>query len=171
MERVGIATKRASVSLTLPTGTPAYASGQGLWQSATAGSCTPLQLVTGTPGLSPFIEIASLRLYKSGTGVSGATFRVHFFTNTFAIGAGDNASLSLTPTLLTDAIGTFDVTVDQAYVNGAVGVGVPTSGVSRLSGQTSDANGTLWCAIEARGAYTRAASEVFTVEAFVYRGA
>lgn len=171
MERVGIATKRAVTTLTLPTGTPTYASGQGLWQNATAGSCTPLSLVTGTPGLSPFVEIASVRLYKSSAGLTGASFRVHFFANTYAIGAGDNAALSITPSLITDAIGTFDVTIDQAYTGGAVGVGLPASGVARLSGQTADASGTLWCAIEARGAYTRAASEVFTVEAFVYRGA
>lgn len=171
MERVGIATKRAVTTLTLPTGTPAYASGQGLWQNATAGSCTPLALVTGTPGLSPFVEIASVRLYKSSTSLTNASFRVHFFTNTYAIGAGDNATLALTPTLITDALGTFDVIVDQGYANGAFGVGLPTSGVARLSGQTADAQGTLYCAIEARGAYTRAASEVFTVEAFVYRGA
>ena len=169
MQRVVLATKRATAALTLPAGTPTYSSGQGLWQSATAGSCAPLNLVEATQSTTPLVEIMSLRLYKNSTGLSGASFRVHFFSASFAIGAGDNATLALTPASLTDAIGTFDVTIDQAYANGAFGVGTPTAGTARLAGQSADANGGLWCAIEARGAYTRAAAEVFTVETFIYR--
>ena len=171
MQQVGLATPILSTRLVLPAGTPAYSSGQGLWQSATAGSCTPLQFEldqTNNAG-----EITEVRLYKSGTGVSGSSFRVHFFLRTFTIQNGDNAALSITPTDITDAIGRWDVTVDQAYTGGAFGVGVPTAGGSRSPFRnpypTSAGAYSIYAAIEARGAYTRAASEVFRVQAFFYR--
>ena len=173
MQSVALPTPILSTSLTLPSGTPAYSSGQGLWQSATAGSCSPLQLP-----LEQMVnagEITEVRLYKSGAGLTGASFRVHFFLRTFTINAGDNATLNITPSDMTDAIGRWDVTVDQAYSNGAFGVGVPVSGGTRSPFRnpfpSSAGAYNLFAAIEARGGYTRAASEVFRIQTFIYRTA
>lgn len=120
-------------------------------------------------------EIAEVRLYKSGTTVTNAQFRIHFFLRVPTIGAGDDAALSLTPVDIIDAIGRWDVTIDQAYANGAYGTGNPTAGGARTPFRQmfpKDAVGnsySLWAAIEARAGYQRAASEVFRIRALIYR--
>ena len=147
-------------SLTRLANTTAYASGQLVAQSATAGSCTGIALaaarVAGRGG-----RITGVRLAKTGTVVTNAAFRVHVFrknptfanadAGTFASGVNGLASVE---------VGYFDVTIDQVYSDGARGF----VDVNDRAFVTDAGSVNVYAVIEARAAYTPASAEVFTVE-------
>ena len=112
--------------------------------------------------------IRRVRLYTddtSGTALTNASFRIHFYTAspTQAGGAsantGDNAALSTNQRA--GYLGSMDVTLSNAFTDGAWGAGVPTVGseiaFSLSSGQT------LYVLVEARGAYTPTSGETFSI--------
>lgn len=146
-------------TFTRPADTTAYASGDLVANSTTAGSAVAMTLTPARVAAGSFM-IRRLQLRKSGTGVTGASFRVHLFRAAPAtITNGDNGVFSVSGAA--DYIGAFDVTVDRAFTDGACGFGVPVVGpdmtVKLASGQT------IRALIEARGAYTPISAEVFTV--------
>jgi hypothetical protein len=143
-----------SASFTRPNDTNIYALGDLVANSTTASAVIPLAF----PGNVPFGYMARrCRIKKSGTGVTSAAFRVHVYsTGTITAANGDNGAWSTNS--VARYLGAFDVTVDRAFTDGAFGIGAPITG-SEMNGQ-----GPIWALIEARGAYTPAANEVFTVE-------
>lgn len=144
----------ASVSFTRPNDTTAYASGDLVANSTTAADVIPLAFA-GLP--SHGYMIRRCRIRKSGTGVTAAAFRVHLYsTGTITCANGDNGVWSTDKVL--NYRGAFDVTVDRAFTDGASGNGVPITG-SEINGLAR-----IWALVEARGAYTPVANEVFTVE-------
>ena len=147
-------------TVTLPTGTPTYASGQLMANSATAGSVTPSSLTVGrlSSGSGATGMIRRLRLRKTGTSLTNASFRVHLFNvNTMTFANGDNAAFSCDKAA--NYVGKFDVTCDQAFTDGASGNAVPAVG-----SEVNTFVQTYYFVLEARAAYTRVASEVFTLE-------
>lgn len=150
--------------LTRPADTTAYASGDLVANSTTAGSVTPLSLsLSPVAGGLGFIRHA--RLLKSGTGVTNAAFRVHFYETVPTVTNGDNGAW-----LSTRAgwLGSVDVTIDKAFSNGAAGIGIPTlSGLQAIVFKQASAQKRIFALIEARGAYTPASAETFTVEAAI----
>jgi hypothetical protein len=71
---------------------------------------------------------------------------------------------------MTGWLGHIAVTVDEAGTAGAVGVGVPVTGAEiNFTLTQPQTNVTLYGLLEAKGAYTPASAEVFTVtlEAYV----
>lgn len=146
----------ADASTTLPSGTPTYASGQLMANSATAGSVVPmtfnLSRVAGKGGM-----IRRVRMRKTGTSLTGASVRLHLYKLLPTCSNGDNG-VWLTNNAA-NYVGSLDVTFDKAFTDGASGNGVPNMG-SEIN-FTSD---TYYGLLEARGAYTRAAGEVVTCE-------
>lgn len=149
-------TLRPSANFTRPADTTAYASGDLVANSTTAGSVVPLSwTVARSLGLGGMIRRARLR--KSGTGTTNATFRLHLYSASPTAANGDNGSWSTDQAAA--YVGSMDVVVDKAFTDGAAGNGSPNVG-----GEINFQHQTLYGLLEARGAYTPASAEVFTVD-------
>lgn len=152
-------------AFTRPNDTTAYAPGDLVANSTTAGSVTPIQLAGAVRAASGVSRLERVRVRKTGTSVTNAQFRVHFFSASPSVANGDNGAF--TPSSISSWIGSFDVVVDRAGSDGAIGAGVPVIGSSLTF--TIPSGTTVFALVEARAAYTPAAQEQFTVIAEVYR--
>lgn len=153
-----------SGTVTRPADTTAYASGDLVANSTTAGSVTAITIANAVLAAGGGGRIERVRVRKTGTSLTNASFRVHFYSATPTVTNGDNAAW-LSP--VTSYIGAFDVTVDRAFSNGAEGAGVPLVGNAMTFMIPSGTS--IFALIEARGAYTPANAEVFTVMLESYR--
>lgn len=154
--RVGGFNAIPSANFTRPADTTAYAVGDLVANSTTAGSVTPLSFsmnrVTGLGGM-----IRRVRLRKSGTSLTSAAFRIHFYAASPTVSNGDNGAWQSNQ--VANYVGSVDVTLDKAFTDGASGYGIPALGAEMNF--TAD---TYYAVIEARAAYTPASAEVFTVD-------
>ena len=148
----------SSVSFTRPADTTAYASGDIVANSTTAGSVVPLNFPNCSVGIGRAMQIRRVRIIKSGTGVSNASFRLHLFNVLPTVGSGDNAAISIS-TGAAMYLGQVDVTVGQAFGDGAAGTATTEVNCHPVGGASN-----LYGLLEARGAYTPASAEVFTVK-------
>jgi hypothetical protein len=149
-------------SVTRPANTTAYASGQLVANSTTAGSVTPITIAGAARVNAGTGAIAGVRLSTSSTNLTSASFRVHFFKVSPTVANGDGAALSANVLGATE-IGYVDVTVDVAGSDGAKGSAAPARNL--LYFDTGAATTSLYALIEARGAYTPTSAEVLTVAA------
>lgn len=149
----------ASGNFTRPNDTTAYASGDLVANSTTAGSVTPISLTVARANDATGM-IRRVRLNKSGTGTTNASFRVHFYRTSPTLTNGDNGVWLST---VAGYLGACDVTIDKVFSDAAKGTGAPLVGSEINFLPTSGAR-TIFALVEARGAYTPAAQEVFTVE-------
>ena len=148
-------------SVTRPADTTAYAFGDLVANSTTAGSVTPISLsMSRSAGLGGMVR--RVRLRKTSTSITNASFRIHFYRSSPTCSNGDNGAWLTNQSA--NYVGAVDITCDRAFTDGASGNGVPNVG-SELN-FTSD---TYYALIEARGAYTPGNAEVFTVELEVLR--
>jgi hypothetical protein len=149
-----------SGSFVRPADTTTYASGDLVANSTTAGAVVPISMqATDVTNGTGFLRRCMLR--KSGTGVTNAQFRVHVYQGDTIITCanGDNGIWSTNQ--VDNYLGSFDVTVDKAFTDGASGVGVPTNGFELSFKAAGTVN--LQFLLEARGAYTPGSAEVFTL--------
>lgn len=163
--KVGRHIATAEATFNRPANTTAYASGQLIANSTTAGSVVPLNLTAARIATGSF-TIARLRLRKTGSSIAGASFRVHLFSVAPTVANGDGGILSASGSA--SYLGRYDVVMDQAFTDGAIGIGNPITGllteggvaqvpVKLASGQS------IFALIEARGAYTPVSGETFTL--------
>lgn len=146
-----------SATFTRPADTTAYASGDLVANSTTAGSVVPMSFAAAARVAAGSFAIRRVRLRKSGTSLTNASFRVHFYSASPTPANGDNGAWSTDG--VANYLGAFDVTMDRAFTDGAHGAGLPIQGsevaVALASGQT------VYALIEARSAYTPASGETF----------
>ena len=148
-------------TLKRPANTTAYAFGQLIASSTTAGSVVvPTAAVArgiNTPG-----KIPALLLAKTSNNVTNAIFRVHLFSHapTFTVGDGGVLQGGFTDT---GYLGAFDVTVDQqgTVATGSIGQGAPKLGTD-LPFTPGAGTTNVWWVLEARAAYTPTSGEIFT---------
>jgi hypothetical protein len=145
------------VSFTRPADTTAYASGDIVANSTTAGSVVPLNFPNVSNGIGHSLQIRRVRIGKSGTSVANASFRLHLFNVLPTVGSGDNAAISIS-TGMAKYLGQVDVTVGQAFGDGAAGQATTEINCHPVGGASN-----LYGLLEARGAYTPASAEVFTI--------
>jgi hypothetical protein len=158
----GSDTAPVSSAFNRPADTTAYAVGDLVANSTTAGSVTPLAFALRAGGpLSGILRRVSLR--KSSAGLTNASFRLHFFNSAPVVGAGDNAVLSLANSA--DYVGRADITLDQAFGDGSWGF----TDLTFTDQHFKTAAGTLYALIEARGAYTPTSGETITARVEVLR--
>ena len=150
-----------SASFTRPADTTAYASGDLVANSTTAGSVSPLSFEVGNASNGRAGMIRRVRLMKSGTGTTNASFRVHFYSASPTCANGDNGAWSTNEAA--NYIGAVDVTVDRAFTDGAKGNGVPVTGAELNFALTPATGRLIYAVLEARAAYTPANAEVFTL--------
>jgi hypothetical protein len=143
----------ASASFSRPADTTAYASGDLMANSTTAGSVAAMTFARVTKGAGRSAQIRRVRVSKTGTGVTNASVRLHLYTTLGITAAnGDNGAWSTDQAAA--YVGSVDVTIDKAMTDGAAGNATCEFNVASLS---------LYGLLEARGAYTPASAEVFTV--------
>ena len=149
--------KALSASFTRPNDTTAYTSGDLVANSTTAGSVSPMSFALANPAAGQ-TTVKRVRLLKSGTTATNGAFRVHFYGASPTVANGDNGAWSSNKAA--NYYGSIDVTV-VAFSDGCAAAGAATAGaeveVILSSGST------FYCLLEARGAYTPAAEEVFTL--------
>lgn len=150
----------ASATFTRPADTTAYAVGDLVANSTTAGSVVPLRFLPGNKGIGGKRHLTKCRLQKSGTGVTNASFKIHIIkaSSVPSVANGDNSAFSLSA--IATWVGSFDVSSMQAHADGAVGNGAPSVGNSICIDYSPGDE--IYAFIEARGAYTPGSAEVFT---------
>lgn len=145
-----------SATFTRPADTTAYASGDLVANSTTAGNVVPMTFPLSDIGRGGMIRRCRIR--KSGTSVTSSSFRLHLYTTaSITCANGDNGAWSTNQAI--NYVGAFDVTVDRAFTDGASGNGIPVTGYEINFGLNN-----YYGLLEARGTYTPASAEVFTVE-------
>ncbi|MGA2289860.1 hypothetical protein [Bradyrhizobium sp.] len=146
-------------SFTRPNNTTTYAPGQLVANSVTAGAVVPLTINLGNSFGQGQFRLTRARLFKSGTGVTNATFRIHLYEKSPVCANGDGA------TWLTDScghwLGNIDVSSMLSFSDGAAGTGSCPAGSEQFI--KTDAGSTLYGLLAALGAYTPVANEVFTL--------
>jgi hypothetical protein len=155
---VGIAAI-AGGSFTTPSGTTAYASGQLIANSGTAGSITPLQFaVCRAPASTGMIRRA--RIKTADTGFAGATLRLHLYKSSPTAANGDHGTFSSTESEWLDDI---DVILDHAFSDPMEkGVGVPTHG-SEINYDCAAGSQVIYGLLEARTAATPQGAKAFSI--------
>jgi len=144
-----------SAAFTRPSDTTAYTSGDLVANSTTAGSVTPMSIAL--PGRTR-ATIKRIRLLKSGTTATNGAFRVHFYGASPTVANGDNGAWSSNKAA--NYFGSIDVTV-VAFSDGCAAAGAATAGAEIQAVLTSGS--TVYCLLEARGAYTPDSAEIFTL--------
>lgn len=145
-------------SFTRPADTTAYASGDLVANSTTAGSVVPVLLIPPSASGGPRL-LRRIKFAKSGTDLTGASFRIHVYSVLPTISNGDNGAWLTSG--VAGAVGAMDVTVDRAFTDGAYGIALPILGTEF----TIDASLPTYALVEARGAYTPVSGEIFSIDA------
>ena len=152
-------------TVTRPSDTNVYASGDLVANSTTAGSVTPITFASAVLAAGGCVRVERARIFKSGTSTTNASFRLHLFSATpSTIANGDNAAFL---TARTGYVGALDVTIDRAFSDGAHGAGVSLTGSPMTI--TIASGTTLYGLLEARGAYTPASAETINAVLETYR--
>jgi hypothetical protein len=144
--------------VTRPANTTAYASGDLVANSVTAGSVVPITFAGVQRSRGVGATILRARVHKSDVSVTTCTLRLHLYTASPTVANGDNGVMSSNK--MASYIGTFEVIVDKAFSDGAAGVGLPLIGTAVRVNQAASA--TLYGLLEARSSYTPASAETFT---------
>ena len=148
----------AGSTITRPANTTAYVAGYLVANSTTAGSVT-YPTVAAARGTNIVSVATRCSIKKTGTSLTNAIFRVHFYNAQPTVTNGDGAAWL---TGSANYLGFFDVTCTQVFSDGAIGVGIPGSG-SMMTFAPASGTSNLYFLIEARAAYTPISGEVFTV--------
>lgn len=144
-------------TVTRPADTTAYASGDLIANSTTAGSVTPITFkdVVRNPGAHA--QIRRVRIRTSSTSVTNAAFRVHLYdASSITCANGDNGAWSTNQ--VAGYLGFVDVTVDKAFTDGAAGMA--TTEINFCPALTTS---NILGLLEARGAYTPTSAGTFIV--------
>lgn len=145
-------------TMTRPANTTAYAFGNLVANSVTAGSVVPIAIAAAKVN-NQLGTILRCRLLKSGTTITNAIFRLHLYSTSPTVSNGDGAAWLSNNSA--NYIGSMDVTIDKAMSDGAIGNGVPSLG-STIAFTPSSGSQNIYCLIEARAAYTPTSAEIFT---------
>lgn len=148
----------SAATVTRPADTTAYASGDLIANSVTAGSVTPMALTISRANDKGF-AIFRVRLSKTNTSITNANFRAHFYRTIPTVTNGDNGVWLSTNS---NYMGCFDITMDKVFSDAAKGVGVPCTG-NQIIGVPTTGTQLIYSLLEARAAYTPASAEVFTL--------
>lgn len=157
----------AAPQMIRPADTTAYASGDLVANNTTAGSVTPLKFRVGRD-LKRGLTIIKARLRKSGTGTSGASFRLHLYRRQPTVTNGDNGAYVSNEAddylgycqfdgMMTNGAGS------NLFSDGAAGNGVPGVGSTIECVPVSGTDPSIWGLLEARGAYTPGNAETFDI--------
>jgi len=150
-----------------PADTTPYSIGDVVANSTTAGSVVPIPIAAARKNAGTG-RILRARLSKTSATI-GSIFRVHFFKTAPTSTAGDNAAFASAVTGVAALhLGYVDITMDQAFSDGAKGIGVAAVG-SFITFDAAAGTQNIFALIEARTAYTPTSGETFTLAVEVDR--
>lgn len=162
---------RIIANFTRPADTTAYAAGDLVANSTTAGSVIPLTFANAVRTAGDCLRIERVRVSKSSTSLTNAQFRVHMFEASPTPTVGDNGVFNTSGALSTNNVlnhaGSFPVTMSWSGSDGAMGIGVPTTGAGATISPTSGT--TIFALLEVTAAYTPVSGETITVVLEGYR--
>jgi hypothetical protein len=158
---VGYITVSAN-SFTRPNNNTAYALAEVVASSTTNTSCGALSFSPARVASGTYV-VRRARLVTSANSTANANFRLHFFNANVTYTNGDGGTWLTTGS--NNYVGSMDVTLTQAFTDGAVGFGTSNQG-SELN-YAPGAN-SLYVVIEARNSYVPANSGVFSVSLEIY---
>lgn len=151
---------KVSDNFTRPADTAAYAAGDLVANSTTAGSVVPLDFYLDRAGGNGW-HITGIKIAKSGTTPTNANFKAHFYGASPTCANGDNGAWSTNK--VANYFGYIAVTAMDAFTDGCAGVNnVGEAGYIHVQ-PNELTNETIYCLLEAEAAYTPASAEVFTV--------
>lgn len=154
-----------TANFTRPADTTAYASGDLIANSTTAGSVVPLSWAV-TANVHGPVYVRRAAITKTTNVTANASFRVHLYVNSPTVTNGDNGVWLST---LSGYMGSFDVTVGKAFSDpGAFGVGGLATGEGNEIAIPATKDMTIYGLLEARAAYSPGSGEIFTVNLEVY---
>jgi len=150
-----------SANFSRPANTTAYASGDLVANSTTAGSVTPLSF---SLGVGEF-RVLRARIKRSQATATNASFRLHLYAESPSLTNGDNDAW------LSNESGWLGFLTSAAanavtFSNGGAGIAVWESNTATAPWGLHIALGsgtTIYGLLEARAAYTPASGETFTV--------
>ena len=148
-----------SASFTRPNNTTAYASGQLVANSVTAGAVVPMQLPIAGNSMPGCTRITRVCLAKTNVVNTNANFRVHLYAALPTVANGDGGAWSTDQAA--SYLGSIDVPSMKSFTDGCCDVGAAASGSEILV--RLPAAKIIYALIEARAAYTPGAQEVFTL--------
>jgi hypothetical protein len=160
---VGGKTIITGASFTRPADTNAYAVGDLIANSTTAGSVSPMALAVGRIAQGTGM-IRRARLKVSDTTWANATVRAHFYKNSPTVANGDNGAWSSSES---EYLGCCDMVLDKSFSDPFVkGIGVPSAG-SEINFDCAAGSQEMYALLEARTAVTPGSAKTFslTVEA------
>lgn len=148
-----------SATFTRPADTAVYASGDLVANSTTAGSVVPMSFPLGFSAGTGQTRITRIRLSKSGTTPTNATFRVHIYEQSPTVANGDNGAWSTNKSA--NYLGNIDAALMLAFSDGCATFGSAAAGSEFVLKLSSGSGTTLYALLEARAAYTPASAETF----------
>lgn len=158
---IGARTIIASGSVTRPADTNAYAIGDLIANSVTAGSVTPMSLTAARVNQGTGM-VRRVRLKVNDTAWAAAVVRVHFYKNSPTCANGDNGAWSTTES---EYLGSCDVTFDKSFSDPVVkGIGVPAAG-SEINFDCASSSQLIYALLESRSVVTPASAKVFSLVA------
>lgn len=149
-----------SAGFARPNDTTAYAVGDLVANSTTAGAVVPLKIDLGNIAAvgHAMTRITRARLTKSGTSPTNANFRIHLYEALPVAQNGDNGAWSTDHAA--NWLGNIDIAAMLGFTDGCTGTGSATAG-SELFLRL--ASGSIFALIEAKAAYVPVANETFTL--------
>lgn len=149
-------------TMTRPADTTAYAAGDLVANSTTAGSVTPLTFKTSR--VAGAATISRVRIYKTSTTSTNANFTLHLFNVLPVPANGDNGAL-VTSTVA-GMIGSVDCDMSTGSQAGTVGLFASfavTNGITFDLNVADPGERRIYGLLEAAAAYAPASAEAFTV--------
>ena len=150
----------AASEVTRPANTTAYAAGDAVG-TATSSVLTLSNAARQNSGGG---RVLAVRLFKSGTTVTNATFTIHFF-NTAPTDVADNAALDILYAQQSRYIG--NLALSTMVVGGSGGGYAYLNANPPLWYSTASGSKALYAVIVATAAYTPASAETFTLSVTV----
>lgn len=147
-------------TFTRPADTTAYGAGDLIANSATAGSVTPLEWSMNGSGRSGIIR--RVRIYKSSTTTTQASFQLHLFDSAPTVSNGDNGALAIA-TNLDSWLGVVALDMTSGAEAGASAGLVDVSGALEIGVSKPAMTRSIYGLLEAVGTYTPASGETFTI--------
>ena len=146
-------------TITRPSDTTAYANGDLVANSTTAGSVTPFKFPVPL-----YFSIKHARLVKSDPTVTNASFRLHIYEDAPTPANGDNSAWSTT---VAGYLGWIDLATNDTFTDDCVLHGIPIHTVEEaitfpIVGRRGT-SGYIYGLLEALAAYTPASAETFSI--------
>jgi hypothetical protein len=156
---VGGKTVIAAANAMRPADTNAYAVGDLIANSTTAGSVSPMALAVGRiAGGTGMIRRARVKVNDAAW--SGSAVRAHFYKNSPTPANGDNGAWS---TSESEYLGSCDITFDKNFSDTFVkGIGVPAGG-SEINFDCAPDSQNIYALLEARSAVTPGSAKTFSL--------